>query len=339
MHRIERGRTRGAAAAVATAVLVAGCVGQTPTPSSGASAQQTATSTPGATLALDRTFTSALYGYAVRYPSGFDPRSATEPLRGAAVPILDGAAVDQLTSPTLGIVVLASAALPKNVDDLDGWTAVTARGFCGTPTSSESITIGDTTGTLDTFATCHGYFHQWLTIVRDGLGYHMIWAHERGTESADRSLFLAMVRTFEFGEPPASPTATPSGVPVGMRPIEPGDPIPDGLLGPWSHSSGGFLWFLRAGDPACLDRPRTVQDCALWQSAGRPVESAIVAVVDGRLEVQWIQGGCAGRAIYSFGLREDGLTMRLVGGCQSGDFVLICAGSAGAPSAPPPPSP
>jgi hypothetical protein len=336
MQRIETRRANGAAAALAGLALIAGCVGQPGAPSGSATAQPPANS-PQPTLALDRTFTSVLYGYSIDHPRNFDERPATVPLRGTDPPLFGEPIVDRLETSSAGAMVLASAELPDSVADLAAWTAATARAFCGTPTASEQITVGGAAATLDTFASCQGYFHLWLTMVRDGRGYHVVWLNEPGTEVADRGLFLAILDTFEFGQPAASAAATSSRVPAGMRPIEPGDPIPDALLGAWSHPSGGFMWFLRAGEPACLQRPRTVQDCALWQSAGRPVESAIVAVVDGRLQVQWTQGGCAGRAIYSFGIGEDRLTMRLVGGCQSGDFVLARTGSAGAPTAPPKP--
>lgn len=337
MHGTESRRARRAASALATLALVVGCVGRSPAPSAGPSAQQTPPSTPTATLALDRTFTSTLYGYSVDHPRTFDERPATVPLRGTDPPLFREPIIDRLEFSSGASLGLASAELPSGVADLDAWTAATARAFCGTPSSSEAVTVDGVPGMLDTFAACQGYFHLWLTMVRDGRGYHVVWLNEPGSEAADRGLFLAILDTFKFGQPAASPAAT-SGVPAGMRPIEPGDPIPDALLGAWHHASGGFLWFLRAGDQACLDRPRTVQDCVLWQSAGRPIESAIVAVVDGRLAVQWTQGGCAGRAVYSFGVGEDRLTMRLVGGCQSGDFVLTRAGSTGAPSAPPSPA-
>jgi hypothetical protein len=340
MGKDRWGRVHSALAALAMVALVAGCVGQGVAPSGAATPQHVPSSTPRATLALDRTFVSPLYGYAVDHPRSFDERPATVPLQGTAPPLFGEPIVDRLESSDTAAMVLASAELPAGVENLDAWTAATARAFCGTPTSSESMTVGGANGTLDTFGSCQGYFHQWLTMVRDGRGYHVVWLSEPGSEAADRSLFLGILETFEFGGPSGSPGATSSSVPAGMRPLQPGEPIPDALLGTWSHASGGFMWFLRAGDPACLQRPRTVQDCLLWQSAGRPIESAIVAVMDGRLQVHWTQGGCAGRATYSYGLvGDDRLTMGLVGGCQSGDFVLTRAGTGTAPSAPPPPTP
>jgi hypothetical protein len=210
MRRDRSGRARGGSAALAVVALVAGCVGQAVGPSGAATPQQTPSSTPRATLALDRTFASPLYGYSLDHPRSFDERPATVPLQGTAPPLFGEPIVDRLESSSTGAIVLASADLPDGVENLDAWTAATARGFCGTPTSSESMTVAGATAVLDTFASCQGYFHLWLTIVRDGRGYHVVWLNEPGNEAADRSLFLAILATFEFGGPTGSPDATSS---------------------------------------------------------------------------------------------------------------------------------
>jgi hypothetical protein len=302
---------------------------------SAASAEPTG---PGNVLPLSQTFTSTLYGYSIRYPITFEARSATVALQGAAAPLIDSQVVDQLTSTTGGLVVLAAATLPSGVDSLDEWTASTARGFCGEPTTSEPVTLGGEPATLGTFASCAGMFHQWATMVRDGQGYHVVWARPRGSEAADRALFMAMLATFDFGPADASASEPPASTTAGLRPLEPGDLVPDALLGTWYHAAPAFLWVLRAGDPACLELPRTSQDCAIWQRLdGRRLETGILTVVDGRLSLQWVQGGCSTTSVYSFGIPVDRLTLRLVSGCQSGDFALTRAGTGDAPSAPPKP--
>jgi hypothetical protein len=294
------------------------------------------TSTPVAALPeLTQSFTSGLYGYSVGYPASFSTRSATEQLQGTEPPIIDSPVVDQLTGAAGGVIVLASAALPKPMTP-DDWAKDTTRAFCGSPSTSEAITVGGEAGTLDTFASCKNLFHQWATTVHDRRGYHVVWVHVPGTEAADRALFLEILNTFEFGASAPSPGGSAAAAADGQRPIEAGNPVPDAVLGDWYHRSGAFLRILRAGDSACLAMPRTSQDCAIWQPTdGRRFETAILTIVDERLAVQWVQGGCAGTATYSFGVTGDRLNLRLVGGCQSGDFALTRAGTGAAPTAPP----
>jgi hypothetical protein len=205
MGKDRSGRARGTSAVLAMVALVSGCAGQGVVPSAAATPHQTPSNTPRATLMLDRTFVSQLYGYSVDHPQSFDERPATVPLQGTAPPLFGEPIVDRLESASMDAIVLASAELPAGVKDLDAWTAATARAFCGTPTSSESMTVGGANGTLDTFGSCQGYFHQWLTMVRDGRGYHVVWLSETGSEAADRSLFLGILETFEFGGPARSP--------------------------------------------------------------------------------------------------------------------------------------
>lgn len=296
-----------------------------------------ASTTGGVVLALTETFTSPLNGFTIKHQVTFEGRVATEELVGAAVPLIDGPTVDRLSSRSGAVVVVASARL-EPAATLQDWTAATALAFCGAKSSDESITLDGEPATLSTFGSCAGLFHQWVTSVRDDRGYHVIWANQRGSEAADRALFLDMLETFKFG-PAASPSAGPSAA-VGLRPIEDGQPVPDALLGAWYHASGAFLWILRAGDPACLDLPRTAQDCAIWLwPKGRRPEAGILTVVDGRLSLQWTQGGCTRTSVYRFGIPTERLTLTLVAGCETGDFALTRAGTGTAPIAQPPPAP
>ena len=327
-HRV--GRT--ISTLVAIAAFVAAC--DAGARSSASIAAPSGTTAPFVVPALPATFMSDLYGYTIRYPSFFDARAATKELQGAAAPLIDSDVVDQLNAQDGGVVVLSSGVLSADAT-LDEWTASTATGFCDAPSTSEPVELGGEPGTLSTFASCAGMFHQWVTSVHRGRGYHVIWAKYRGTETADRALFMAMLATFAFG-PEGEPSAVPPGPSgTGLRPIEPGEPIPDSILGVWYHPAPAFLWILRAGDPACIALPRTSQDCAIWQPAqGGRLQLGILTVVDGKLSLQWTQGGCAGTSNYAFGNAADRLTLRLASGCESGDLVLTRAGSGAAPTAP-----
>jgi hypothetical protein len=191
----------GPALFLTSVALVAAC-------SSGASAPLTATPTSASTplpsaspfrLPLSGSFTSTLYAYTINFPQTFTARAATEELHGLGLPILDSPVVDQLDSSAGAIVVGAASLGGGSGATLDSWTAGTARAFCGEPTTSEAIQVAGEAGTLSTFASCKGYFHQWVTMIHGGRGYHIVWLHDLGTETADRELFLSILATFEFG--------------------------------------------------------------------------------------------------------------------------------------------
>jgi hypothetical protein len=292
-------------------------------------------------LGLTETFTSPLNGFTIKYPVIFKGRVATEALKGAAAPLIDSAAVDQLSSGSGAFVVMAAADIEMGAT-LDEWTAETALAFCGVPSSSESLTLDGELATLTSFSSCHGPFHQWVTSVRHGRGYHVIWANERGTEAADRALFLDMLATFQFGpatslaetpQPTQRPTAT-------SMPTTLGEPIPHELIGAWYHPSGAYWWLIRAGAPTCTTVAHTPLDCVAYQLVG---QSAYVgaASMEGRvLTIRWTRGYCAGDRT-SFGTGVVGDTLKLFDtpdDCGGDNLVLSRAGSGATPSAPPPPT-
>lgn len=193
VHRVQH----VASAMLLVVAAVAGCGTSSVTPSP-APTTSPPPQTSAPLLALTETFKSGLYGYSIKYPVTFVARSATKELQGAAAPLIDGEEVDQLSWDAGAVVVLASAMLPSGTDTLDEWTATTARTFCDDPATTEPVTLGGEPGTLSTFATCAGLFHQWVTAVRDGRGYHVVWAHDLGSEASDREQLMAMLATFAF---------------------------------------------------------------------------------------------------------------------------------------------
>ena len=189
---------RALVARLALTAAIAGCGTGAPADTRAPVSSPAPTGTAVPDVALDHTFTSALYAYSVNYPAAFRPRSATLPLQGASAPLIDGETVDQLTGPNGAVIVLAATA-PVADTTLDEWTALTALAFCGDATTSELISLDGGPATLSTFARCGGMFHQWVTAIHEGLAFHVIWAGAPGTEAADRSLFLAILETFAFG--------------------------------------------------------------------------------------------------------------------------------------------
>lgn len=180
---------------VAAAGVLAGCAGVDSATRSPSAAPSSAA--PVVVSALTQTFTSAVYGYSIKHPVTFAPTAATAKLEGAAVPIMDGSDVDLLSASTVVVVMAAPEIEPGTT--LDRWTADTATGFCGAATTTEAVQVGGLPATLSTFDSCKGLFHLWVTAVGHGRGYHVIWTNQRGSEAADRDLFLKMLASFELG--------------------------------------------------------------------------------------------------------------------------------------------
>ena len=136
---------------------------------------------------------------------------------------------------------------------------------------------------------------------------------------------------------PSGPTSTvvaPTAQPAAV-------PLPGALIGAWHHPAPGWWWFLRAGDPECVDAVRTQLDCVVWQRGTTPREIGIATMSDGDLKVAWRSGFCTGiTSTYSVALNGDSLNLvDIGGGCEGGNFALTRAGTGTAPSAPPPPTP
>jgi hypothetical protein len=136
------------------------------------------------------------------------------------------------------------------------------------------------------------------------------------------------------GSSPSLPAATPTGVAAGA-------PLPEDLFGAWYHAAPGWWWFLRAGDPECVQAVRTELDCVVWQRGTTPKEIGGASIVDGDLRVAWRSGFCTRiTSTYSIALQGDSLNLvDIGGGCEGGNFALTRAGTGAAPTAPPPPTP
>jgi hypothetical protein len=147
--------------------------------------------------------------------------------------------------------------------------------------------------------------------------------------------------------PAATSEPSPPASPAASRPpfLEPGDPIPDGLLGAWYDAQlAAFPWLLRAGDPYCVDVLDSTQDCSAWRLADgsdRIGYETIATIVGGRVTFYWLTGSCARQVShYDFVLGTDVLTLHWASGsCVSGDYTFVRPGTNGAPAAPPQPAP
>ena len=140
--------------------------------------------------------------------------------------------------------------------------------------------------------------------------------------------------------PSASPVApTPTAVPPSATPAP--APLPGEILGAWHHPAPGWWWFLRAGDPECVQAVHTDLDCVVWQRGATPREIGIATMSGPDLEVTWKSGFCTSiTSTYSVALNGDSLNLvDIGGGCEGGNFALTRAGTGSAPTAPPPPTP
>jgi len=283
------------------------------------------------------TFTSSRYGFSIGYPAGWAVTQAKRDLGQYDIPWASGDQVDLMEGsgtssgplqPGSGELDLASTPLIPGTT-LDDFTAKTAQQTCG---GGRSIAVGvdGEAGTLGEFAKCQGDFHQWVTVIHGGRGYHIIWLDAPGNAAFDRVIFQQILATFRFSS--ATATSAPSGAP---------DPLPDELIGAWHHAAPGWWWFLRAGDPECVQAVRTELDCVVWQRGTTPKEIGAAWFDQGDLKVTWRSGFCTRiTSTYSVALQGDSLNLvDIGGGCEGGNFALTRAGTGSAPTAPPPPTP
>jgi hypothetical protein len=155
---------------------------------------------------------------------------------------------------------------------------------------------------------------------------------------------------------PPEPTLTPRPsssprptAPPYIAPDEPGDPLPDELIGAWYERPGrldsaAWAWFIRGGDAYCVQIMHTRQDCHVFLREGDVAnvrsEGAIVTMVDGVVTMKLIRGSCHEQtATYTYTIVDDVLTMTNIPTCFTDSYRFLRAGTNGAPEAPPPPTP
>jgi hypothetical protein len=295
----------------------------------------------GATPPLDlSTFTSSRYGFSIDYPTGWRVTQAAHDLGPKDIPWANGDQVDLIEGletgtapgqPTSGTLDLGAATLDPGTT-LEAFSN-SAGLACGNGTGTP-ITIDGETGRIVEYKACYGVFHQWVTVIHAGRGYHLIWMNYPGSEDYDRVVFQQILPTFRFagGSSSAAPSTAPTAAP---------EPVPDVLIGAWYHAAPGWWWFLRAGDPECVQAVRTETDCVVWQRGTTPKEIGSASIVDGNLQVSWKSGFCT-RITSTYSIAAQGDALNLVdigGGCEGGNFALTRAGTGSAPTAPPPPAP
>jgi hypothetical protein len=161
------------------------------------------------------------------------------------------------------------------------------------------------------------------------------------SSGADHAPAAAMTTPARATAAPAvSPTSRASSA-AASQTAATADPVTDELIGAWYHPAPGWWWFLRAGDPTCVQAVRTHLDCVVWQRGSAPRELGIATMSGGDLNVAWRSGFCTSRT-STYSVTKNGDSLNLVdigGGCDGGNFALTRAGIGSAPAAPPPPAP
>ena len=165
-------------------------------------------------LALS-TFTSSRYGFSIGYPTGWKITESTAALGEKDIPWARGNQVDLIEGPdsgsspgqpTTGTLDLASVALTPGTT-LQAFTANTAGLTCGNGAGTP-ITVDGETGNIVEYGGCNGDFHQWVTVIHQGRGYHILWLNVPVSKDYDRLVFRQILPTFRF--PVAGQTSPPS---------------------------------------------------------------------------------------------------------------------------------
>jgi hypothetical protein len=163
------------------------------------------------------TYTSAIYGYSIDYPTEWQVQVATRSLTAIEIPWGTSAGIDDFEQGTDGQGGPSGALFVATPDigsafTLDAWTARTAYSVCSTPATDEAIEVAGEPARMLTYPSCNGLFHLWVTVVQGTTGAHIIWLDDAGREAADRAIFEDILDTFSF-PPDARTSPVPSATP------------------------------------------------------------------------------------------------------------------------------
>ena len=295
----------------------------------------------------ETTFTSPVYGYTVRYPANWTVVPGKRPLLASVLPCALCEEPDNIwVVPEKVAITIAASPLPAGATLASWTTSVTDRvpakfSFGSCLAGQESVTVAGEAGTLSVYD-CQVLPDStvlWITLVHQGAGWHIVWTDLAKIDPATiRPRLDAFLATFAFGTQPLATGAVPTA-PASTAPAA--APLPDELIGAWHHPAPGWWWFIRAGDPECVQALHTDLDCVVWQRGTTPREIGIATMSGPDLRVAWKSGFCTSlTSTYSVALNGDSLNLvDIGGGCEGGTFALTRAGTGTAPTAPPPPTP
>jgi hypothetical protein len=158
-------------------------------------------------------YSSPVYDYSISHPRSWSVVAASRSLSEGEPPATSSGATDilgrdasiRVSTMELPGVIIAAQPVTDDVH-IAKWTAtmkdtVEFMKNCKPPNRVEHFDIGGEPATLLTYRDCPtdlGYLHLWAGVVHEGLGYHIVWFNDPGTESADRATFKRMLSSLSF---------------------------------------------------------------------------------------------------------------------------------------------
>jgi hypothetical protein len=297
---------------------------------------------PSPPFGLTQSFTSTQHGFSIAYGEGWTVSPATKPWpmgREAALP--PDPTLDAFTIPSTTMTfVVISQPLAAGVTPA-AWLATYEALYPDLPVACWPAPADMERASIDgQDAWIHGGLTQcqFTEAITFSGGRVYEFTGYAGVNIFDRALFDALLATAHLD--PASGTSA-SATPTSAPTQSPAAPLPDELIGAWYNAAPGWWWFLRAGDPACVQAVQTDLDCVVWQRGTTPREIGPAFMVGRQLHVNWKTGFCStNKSFYSVALQGDSLVLvDIGGGCNGGTFALTRPGTGSAPTAPPPPAP
>lgn len=177
--------------------------------------EATRPSEPPPTDAAVTPFTSPVYGYSMRYPSGWTVREAERPLTEHEYPDVDSTGIDYFSEtapddPTHGTLALAigvAAPAVPNGTTLNDWATNVEESHmsllgCAPAERNEDIQIGGEPGRLLMWKDCPAFL-LWAEVVHGTHAFH-VWlvdsqaTSDLATQEADEALFTQVLASLAF---------------------------------------------------------------------------------------------------------------------------------------------
>jgi hypothetical protein len=160
-----------------------------------------------------RPFHSDEYGYALQLPDGWTAITATRYLDDGEPPGTGNAAVDIFAArPNTRVSVMSSPALVIGAQrvplstTLASWEQrvvkiVDFMKGCPAPDHRESIRVDGVAASLLVYDDCPkelDYFHLWVAVEKNGIGYHVVLFDHQGHQASDRATLFHALRSLRF---------------------------------------------------------------------------------------------------------------------------------------------
>ena len=154
---------------------------------------------------LDQTFTSARYGYTLRYLAGWSALAAARPLTSDELLSYTSDSADKFSEDPRGTgrpeLTIGAHAVPASttIDDLRRATVrrIADRVGCR-PQTQTTTTVDDEQAILLDYPSCATFDTLWTVVVHDSFAFHVVWWSEQGKGATDRPLYEQFLGTLTF---------------------------------------------------------------------------------------------------------------------------------------------